>query len=185
MDKRQKINLVKEFFKVIIIVHLVFLGIILVFSLLYSFLNPPFSTLRLYRAWVNKYHNKPVKYIPLKRIPPEIRMMVLEVEDGNFYKHIGIDVSAIYDAIQVNRKLHRKFFGGSTITQQLARTLFLVPEKSFFRKYLEALIAIEMDLVIKKDRVFQLHRQTPSNGVREYSGLSRLPITITKKASAS
>jgi monofunctional biosynthetic peptidoglycan transglycosylase len=83
--------------------------------------------------------------------------MVVQVEDYKFYKHGGIDVQALINAYKSNRRLGSVRYGGSTISMQLARTLYLVPKQSYLRKYLEILIALEMDLIMKKNRILELY----------------------------
>ena len=143
--------------KALLLAHLGLFLAILVFSLLYSFLNPPATSLMLYRRLFNNQKLRPVKFVPLSRIPRSVRQMLIKVEDYKFYEHAGIDLQAIKDAWEVNRAIGYNLYGGSTLTQQLARTLFLYPRKTYLRKYLEALVALEMDLVMKKDRILELY----------------------------
>jgi hypothetical protein len=83
--------------------------------------------------------------------------MVVRLEDGHFWTHPGIRLGAIRDAYLINRNIGYALYGGSTITQQLARNLFLTPRKTYFRKYLEAITAICMDLVLPKTRILELY----------------------------
>lgn len=158
MDKPvKKETFISLALKIFLFVHLGFIGIIFLFCFVYKFVNPPIATLMLYRQWFYHYSIKPVLYVPLKKIPHQIRSMVIEIEDGRFYEHHGVDFAAIREAIEINKRMKRRFYGGSTITQQLARTLFLYPTKSFFRKYLEAIIAVEMDFILGKKRVLEIY----------------------------
>jgi membrane peptidoglycan carboxypeptidase len=126
-------------------------------SLLYSFLNPPLTTLMLYRRLANGYPSHPMRYVPLDRVPRYAQRMFIQVEDYTFYRNPGIDLKAILDAYRINRRLGQIYYGGSTITQQLARTLFLTPRRTYLRKYAEALIALEMDLLLGKRRILELY----------------------------
>jgi membrane peptidoglycan carboxypeptidase len=110
-----------------------------------------------YRALSVQGNARPVDFVSLQRIPRSVQLMFIGLEDKKFYRHIGIDPAAIRDAYLVNKAIGYALYGGSTITQQLARTLFLTPRKSYFRKYVEALIALEMDLVLRKDRILELY----------------------------
>ncbi|OQA64068.1 MAG: Penicillin-binding protein 1F [Spirochaetes bacterium ADurb.Bin269] len=83
--------------------------------------------------------------------------MIIRVEDGTFYQHHGVLPAAIKHAWKLNKNLGKPVYGGSTITMQTARTLFLVPEKSYLRKYLEVIIAFEMEWILGKDRIFELY----------------------------
>jgi monofunctional biosynthetic peptidoglycan transglycosylase len=68
-----------------------------------------------------------------------------------------VDLGAIRDAWTINSSIGRTVVGGSTIPMQLARNLFLTPRKTYFRKYVEAIIAVEMDLILPKDRILELY----------------------------
>lgn len=129
----------------------------LAIPLAYDFFNPPFTGIMVYRGIANEQKNSPLNYTPLKKIPHKIQRMAVMVEDQRFYEHMGIDVEAMKDAWDKNEKAGYKKFGASTITQQLARTLFLWPGKSFVRKYLEIIISLEMDLVMPKNRILELY----------------------------
>ena len=80
--------------------------------------------------------------VPLKRIPTQLKQAALAVEDANFYYHLGIDPKAIFRAFLTNLKAGHVVEGGSTITQQLSKTLFLSRERSLTRKIKEAILAI-------------------------------------------
>jgi penicillin-binding protein 1A len=97
--------------------------------------------------------------IPLssEQIPQVFRDAVVAVEDANFYRHTGVDPRGILRAVVRNVLARRSTGqGGSTITQQLARTLFLTPEKRWERKIKEALLAIEIEQRFSKDEIFTL-----------------------------
>ncbi|MFW6137945.1 MAG: transglycosylase domain-containing protein [Spirochaetota bacterium] len=125
--------------------------------LLFSLFNPPITSLMVYRKVFYNYHIKPVDYVPVERISSQVKRMVIKVEDYKFYHHHGVDFQALLRAYQVNQRVGYPLYGGSTITMQLARSLFLVPAKSYLRKYIEVLIAIEMDLVLTKERILELY----------------------------
>jgi monofunctional glycosyltransferase len=143
--------------KILLFIHIGVVFIVLIFCLTFRVKNPTFGTLMLYRKIFYKYDVKPIKFIALKKIPVEIRNMIIDIEDSNFYNHMGIDILAMEEAYIRNQKMHRQFYGGSTITQQLARTLFLIPKKNFIRKYFEIIIAVEMDLILTKNRILELY----------------------------
>jgi len=143
--------------KALLYFHGAFFFIVLLFSILYSFVNPPVTSLMLYRKLFFNHNIRPVEYLPLKKIPAKARRMAVRIEDYKFYNHHGIDLEAIVHAYRLNKRIGYTRYGGSTITMQLARTLFLIPNKSYLRKYLESLMAIEMDLIMKKDRILELY----------------------------
>ncbi len=95
--------------------------------------------------------------VPLAKIPTHLKQAVLAVEDSRFYEHRGLSPRAIVRAVVMNLMTRRKSQGGSTITQQLARVLFLTPEKSFTRKVKEALLAVEIEKHYSKDKILELY----------------------------
>ena len=130
---------------------------IAVYSIAMNYINPPYSSLMFYRQLFYNYKNKEVKYISGKKIPAYVKRMVVAAEDYRFYQHNGIDIEAIKVAMKNNKAIGYNYYGGSTITQQLARTLFLIPKKYLIRKYFEAIIALEMDFFIPKERLLELY----------------------------
>lgn len=95
--------------------------------------------------------------VSLDQIPLKLKQATLAVEDSNFYYHFGIDPKAIFRAFITNIKAGRVVEGGSTITQQLSKTLFLSFEKSLERKIKEAILAIRMELVFSKDDILEMY----------------------------
>lgn len=151
------LKVIGYFFITIIALHAIFFSFIFFMSIFLNFANPPFTSLMFYRNIKNKYPFKQSKFIEIKKIPDRAKSMLLKIEDYKFYKHCGIDFEAIKEAYETNKRLGYIYRGGSTITQQLSRTLFLTPKKSYFRKYLEMLISIEMEILLPKDRILELY----------------------------
>lgn len=96
-------------------------------------------------------------YVPLKDIPPYVREAFISAEDRNFYRHFGIDPVAVLRALVANVKEREITQGASTITQQLARNLFLTPERSFKRKLKEMLLAIKIERTFSKDKILEMY----------------------------
>ncbi|SNZ13547.1 penicillin-binding protein 1A [Hydrogenobacter hydrogenophilus] len=96
-------------------------------------------------------------YVPLKDIPPYVREAFISAEDRNFYRHFGIDPVAVLRALIANLREREIAQGASTITQQLARNLFLTPEKSFKRKLKEMLLAIKIERTFSKDKILEMY----------------------------
>lgn len=151
------INLLKISIKWVVILHGIFILSTSLCLGIFRFINPPATTLMLYRRVVYGWEIKAPRYLPLNKIPRYVRNMVIRVEDGEFYNHRGILPAAIKNAYRLNQQIGRPVYGGSTITMQTARTLFLIPEKSYLRKYLEIIIALEMELIVSKDRILELY----------------------------
>lgn len=95
--------------------------------------------------------------VPLSKIPKDLKNAILAVEDQRFYKHKGIDPLGILRAIYANIRAGRLVEGGSTITQQLTKVLFLTPDKSLSRKVKEFLLALEIEKKYSKDKILELY----------------------------
>jgi penicillin-binding protein 1A len=93
-------------------------------------------------------------WVPISRIPPIVREAFIANEDHNFYYHHGVDFGGIVRAAFAD-VTHQQFQGASTITQQLARRLFLTDEVSISRKIQEALLAIEIERFYTKDEILE------------------------------
>jgi monofunctional glycosyltransferase len=141
----------------VVIGHGALLAVILLASLALLKCNPPFTALMVWRGVTAGQKVQPVRFVPLLKIPRVARLMAIRLEDYHFYQHAGVDLGALREAWQINASIGRTAVGGSTIPMQLARNLFLTPRKTYFRKYMEALIALEMDLVMPKDRILELY----------------------------
>ena len=96
-------------------------------------------------------------FVPLDSISPFLRKAVIASEDAGFYFHPGFDVRAIAEALDANQLAGKTKFGGSTITQQLAKNLFLSGERSFNRKFKELAYALLMEHELGKDRILELY----------------------------
>jgi monofunctional biosynthetic peptidoglycan transglycosylase len=141
----------------IIILHIIYIFTIGILSLIYIKVNPPISSLMIYRSIFYQYKAKPIKFVPINNIPRIFQRMIIYIEDGNFYKHNGIDFESLKEAYQTNKKFNKIISGASTITMQLARTLFLTPDRNYIRKYLEIIAAVEIDFIMPKKRILELY----------------------------
>ena len=125
-------------------------------------------------------------WVDLARIPRDLQRAVVLAEDGNFYAHHGFDWEAIRAARERNEREDRVKFGGSTITQQLAKNLFLSPERTWLRKGREAFITATMELLLPKDRILELYLncdRVRAGGVRR--GGRRAATTSGRRSSSS
>jgi monofunctional glycosyltransferase len=96
-------------------------------------------------------------FVPLGSISRNLRNAVIAAEDDGFYTHPGFDVEAILGAYEYNRNHNKIVRGGSTITQQLAKNLFLSNDKSFFRKFKELGYTVLLEKFLDKDRILELY----------------------------
>jgi monofunctional biosynthetic peptidoglycan transglycosylase len=114
----------------------------------------PVSTVMLWRQLTGQRVER--IYVPLRRISPALARTVVVAEDGRFCSHHGVDLTEIRQAISEADDLG-DMRGGSTITQQVAKNLFLWPGHSFIRKALEFPLALWIDLVLSKRRVLEIY----------------------------
>ncbi len=123
--------------------------------------NPKKTALMEYREKASKEKKKPYRiyqsWVSFSKISPYLVKAVLIAEDDKFWKHEGFDYEAIQKALEKDLKTKKFNFGGSTITQQLAKNLYLSPEKSLIRKISEAFITRRMEKVLSKKRILELY----------------------------
>ncbi len=97
------------------------------------------------------------QWVPYTRISPQLKRAMIAAEDANFVDHEGFDWDGIALALEKNQKKGRIVAGGSTITQQLAKNLFLSPSRSYLRKAEEAAITVLLEAILTKQRIFELY----------------------------
>lgn len=95
--------------------------------------------------------------IPLNQISPDLKRAVLAIEDSNFYNHYGIYPIGIMRAFVANLERGRTVEGGSTVTMQLVKNLFLSPTAKLSRKVAEAVLAIRMEQILDKNEILELY----------------------------
>lgn len=106
--------------------------------------------------------------VDVKDLPPHVVAAVLAIEDRRFYRHFGVDVIGFARAMFVNLREWSFVQGGSTITQQLAKNLFLTPDKTIRRKVQEALLAIQLDRQFDKDDILSAYMNRVYFGAGAY-----------------
>jgi monofunctional biosynthetic peptidoglycan transglycosylase len=97
------------------------------------------------------------QWVPYERISVHLKRAVIAAEDDGFVDHEGFDWEGIQKAMEKNRKKGRAVAGGSTISQQLAKNLFLSPSRSYVRKAQEAAITFMMEAVMDKRRILEIY----------------------------
>ena len=97
------------------------------------------------------------QWVPYARISTNLKRAVIAAEDAKFLDHEGFDWEGIAKAREKNERKGRVVAGGSTITQQLAKNLFLSPSKSYVRKGQEAIIALMLEAFLPKQRILELY----------------------------
>ena len=97
------------------------------------------------------------QWVPYERISPHLKRAIIAAEDAKFVDHEGFDWEGMQKALEKNQKKGRFVAGGSTISQQLAKNLFLSPNKTYFRKVEEALITLMLENLWSKRRIFEVY----------------------------
>ena len=97
------------------------------------------------------------QWVPLSRISPYLIKAVTIAEDDKFYQHEGFDFEAIQKAVEKDLKAGKFKFGGSTISQQLAKNLYLTPSKNPSRKLKEAILTWRLERNLSKKRIMELY----------------------------
>ena len=114
-------------------------------------------------------------YVPYSRISVHAKRAVIGAEDSKFVEHHGFDIEGLKHAWDKNRDAGAPVAGGSTITQQLAKNLFLTGKRSYLRKAQEAMIALYMETLLDKRRILELYLNYAEwgNGVYGIEAASR------------
>jgi monofunctional biosynthetic peptidoglycan transglycosylase len=149
-------HIMRFFWKLIIWFNI----ISLFFVVLYKFVPVPYTPLMVIRYFENKSAGKNIEtkhhWVPIEDISKNLQKAVIASEDGRFFEHYGLDFSAMRKAAVGNFK-GKKLKGGSTITQQTAKNVFLWQGRSYFRKALEAYYTVLIELVWGKQRILEVY----------------------------
>lgn len=123
------------------------------------------------------------QYVPLARISKNLQKIVILTEDSTFYSHNGFNWEEIEKSAKQNLKKNKLARGGSTITQQLAKNMFLTKEKSFVRKFIEALITIKIEKTLKKSEILERYLNVVEFGKNIYGVKAASEFYFKKPAS--
>lgn len=120
-------------------------------TVLYDRYGRPFAELYIHRF----------ELMPLERIPPVVLKTFITVEDDSFYRHIGFDIPGIFRALLKNIQAGKVVQGGSTLTQQVAKLLYLhhykERERTVIQKLRELFLALQLEKVLSKDEILELY----------------------------
>jgi len=133
-----------------------YFGTVTVLTLIYAHIDPPVTALMLWRS-LEGVKVRPSSPVPYAKIPLFAKKAIVYLEDHEFWTHHGVVPGAVRDAWEANEKAGRVERGGSTITQQLARNLFLWPDRMYLRKVLEAGTALILEAFLTKERILELY----------------------------
>ncbi|MBL0014528.1 MAG: monofunctional biosynthetic peptidoglycan transglycosylase [Flavobacterium sp.] len=137
-----------------------FVGLSILSVIVFKWLPVPITPLMITRAIEHKLDGKEMvcshDWEPLERISTNMQKAVIASEDGNFLTHHGFDFDAIQKAMKDNEK-GKKLKGGSTISQQTAKNVFLWQGRSYLRKGLEAYFTVLIELIWGKERIMEVY----------------------------
>jgi len=131
------------------------------------------------------------RWVDYERISDHLKRAVVAAEDAKFVEHEGFDWEGIRRAVEKNQRRGKPVAGGSTISQQLAKNLFLSGERSYLRKAQEAVITLMLELTLDKRRILELYLNVAEWGegvfgaeaaARHYYGVSAARLTRTQAA---
>lgn len=152
-----------------------------------SFMRRQFAVLREKDPAATLQH----QWMPYQRISRNLKRALIAAEDANFSAHDGVDWEALQKAYEKNSKKGKVVAGGSTITQQLAKNLFLSGERSYLRKAQEIVITYMLEFWMDKQRIFEIYLNVVEwgNGVfgaeaaaRHYYGIPAANLNAAQAA---
>jgi monofunctional biosynthetic peptidoglycan transglycosylase len=148
-----------------------FFGISLFLVILFKWVPVPFTPLMVTRALEQKFAEKEMTcshtWVPLEEISTNMQKAVIASEDGTFLTHYGFDFKAMQKAFKNNER-GRRLKGGSTISQQTAKNVFLWQGRSYIRKGLEAYFTILIEIVWGKERIMEVYLNSIEMGEGVY-----------------
>lgn len=152
--------MLKKITRILFKILIWFVGISLFFVIIFKFVPVPFTPLMVSRAVENKLSGNEMfcnhDWIPIEKISKNLQKAVIASEDGTFLIHHGFDFTAMQKALKNNEK-GRKIKGGSTISQQTAKNVFLWQGRSYIRKGFEAYFTVLIELIWGKERIMEVY----------------------------
>lgn len=169
--RKGRFSILKFSIIIIFIVVVGWIGYYLVFPDVSSLKknNPKKTSFMEYRENQWKNQGKRIKidnrWVPISAMSPYLVKAVIIAEDDKFWSHRGFDFDAIQKAIEKDIKEGKPKFGGSTISQQLVKNLYLTPTKNPLRKIKEAIITWRLEKTLSKKRILELYLNVAEWGV--------------------
>lgn len=187
---------VRRAFAAVLTIVAGYYGLCTFLLLLYNVVPPPVTGVQIQRAVEGMITEGPVIYsyrpVARRRISPHLAHAAVAAEDGRFYDHFGIDWKAVEKAMEDNRRRGTTWRGGSTITQQLVKNLFMTTHSSFIRKAFEVPLTFLAELLLPKERILTLYLNVIEWGsgvygaeaaARHYYGISAANLNRFQSAS--
>ncbi len=180
----KKNRFLKKAFRWIWKTMLWFFIISILWVLLYKFVPVPFTPLMGIRVFEQKMDGKEAimshDWVPMSEISIHLQKAVIASEDQKFLTHHGFDIEAIQKAREANAK-GKKLRGGSTISQQTAKNVFLWPGRSYLRKGLEAYFTVLIEFFWSKERILEVYLNSIEMGNGVYGAHEAARVWYQKK----
>jgi len=171
-----------------------FFAISILLVVVFKWVPIPYTPLMAIRALENKWEGKDAvlshDWVPLEEISPNLQKAVIASEDGNFLNHHGFDFQAMQKAFKNNQK-GKRIKGGSTISQQTAKNVFLWQGRSYIRKGLEAYFTVLIELIWGKERIMEVYLNSIEMGKGVYGAeeaakhwYRKSAVNLTKREAA-
>jgi len=177
--------MIKRIFRFLGKLVLWFFGISIFMVFLYKFVPVPFTPLMGIRAIEQKKGGKEMicshDWVPIEEISINLQKAVIASEDGSFLTHSGFDFEAIEKAMEANKK-GKKLRGGSTISQQTAKNVFLWSGRSYLRKGLEAYFTVLIEFIWGKERIMEVYLNSIEMGNGVYGAQEAARVWYGKNA---
>jgi monofunctional biosynthetic peptidoglycan transglycosylase len=186
--------MIKNIFRWLKKAMLWFFAISVLLVVIFKWVPVPFTPLMAIRAVENKWEGKDAvlshDWVPIEEISPNLQKAVIASEDGNFLNHYGFDFQAMQKAFKNNQK-GKRIKGGSTISQQTAKNVFLWQGRSYLRKGLEAYFTVLIELIWGKERIMEVYLNSIEMGKGVYGAeeaaqhwYRKSAINLTKREAA-
>jgi len=185
----------KKILRICYKVLLWFVAISVFTVLIFRFVPVPFTPLMISRAFEQKADGQEMHsshdWVPIEEISPNLQKAVIASEDDRFLIHHGFNFDAMYKAYKSNKK-GRRIKGGSTISQQTAKNVFLWQGRSYVRKVLEAYFTVLIELLWSKERIMEVYLNSIEMGKGVYGAQAAAQhwfhkdaVNLTKREAAS
>ena len=179
--------MLKKITRILFKILIWFVGISLFIVIIFKFVPVPFTPLMVSRAVENKLAGKEMicnhDWVPIEKISKNLQKAVIASEDGTFLIHHGFDFTAMQKALKNNQK-GRKIKGGSTISQQTAKNVFLWQGRSYIRKGFEAYFTVLIELIWGKERIMEVYLNSIEMGDGIYGAQAATQYWYRKDASS-
>lgn len=159
LGKQKKIKVkhkgCRRFLRILRNVLIIFIVITILPVIIYKWVNPPITPLMLIRKFEGNSITK--DWVPISEMSAYLPQAAIVAEDDEFMNHYGFDIDAMQQAYKKNKRQSAKIRGGSTISQQTAKNVFLWPYRDYLRKTIEAWFTVLIELFWGKERIMEVY----------------------------